>query len=306
MSKFKPMLAVKADLGKLAYPVYGSVKLDGIRVVITGGVVYSRNMKPIPNAYVQKLFGKKEYEWLDGELIIGDVTADDVFQVTSSGVMTQSGKPDVRLYVFDQYDYSNLPLCSKEHVPYSERLKKLMDNQSVISDDNVITIKQRLLHNIDELNEFESMAVADGFEGIMLRSPNGKYKNGRSTVREGYLLKVKRFEDDEAKLISMEEFMSNNNEQTIDELGHKVRSHKKDGMVPAGKMGALVVQNKKFGLFKIGSGFSDAQRKEFWFKYQNNRNDFIGQLVKFKYQPSGIKDKPRFPVFLGFRNKIDK
>lgn len=305
MIKFKPMLAIKADLEALEYPIYGSTKLDGIRVIITGGVVYSRNMKPIPNKYVQELFGKPEYEWFDGELIVGDVTANDVFQITSSGVMTRSGEPDVKLYVFDQYDHS-VPIITKKHKPYSERLANLKSNTYATDNEHIIIVEQRLLDSLDELTEFESSAVADGFEGIMLRSPNGKYKNGRSTVREGYLLKVKRFEDDEAKLLSMEELMSNGNEQTIDALGHKVRSHKKDGMSPASMMGAIVVQNKRFGVFKLGSGFSDTQRKELWTAYLNNKNDFIGRLVKFKYQPTGVKDKPRFPVFLGFRDEIDK
>lgn len=298
MVRFKPMLAVKADLDKLEYPVYGSYKLDGIRVIIIDGVVMSRNAKPIPNVHVQKLLGKKKYNWLDGELIVGDDTAPDVFQVTTSGVMTQAGKPDVKLYVFDRYDDGAIS------VPYHERWAGVC--RDFQDDKNIVLVDQHHLHNIDQLNAFEERAVGLGFEGIMLRSPSGKYKQGRSTMREGYLLKVKRFEDDEAKLLGMEELMTNNNEQTIDALGRKVRSQKKGGLVPAGKLGSLIVHHKVFGDFKIGSGFTEEQRVNLWQQYQHNRNDFIGQLVKFKYQPSGVKDKPRFPVFLGFRNKIDK
>lgn len=305
MVKFKPMLAVKADFDKLEYPVYGSVKLDGIRVVVTGGVVYSRNMKPIPNKHIQKLFGREEYEWFDGELIVGDETAHDVFQVTSSGVMTQSGKPDVKFYVFDRYDYF-VPFHLKKPIPYSERLKGIECLKSAQKDPNIIIVHQQLLHSLHDVNAYESHAVEIGFEGIMLRSPNGKYKNGRSTVREGYLLKVKRFEDAEARLLDMEELLTNNNERRMNELGRRVRSHKKEGLVPAGTMGALVVHNKQFGVFKLGSGFTSAQREKLWREFKNNRNDFVGRLVKFKYQQSGVKDKPRFPVFLGFRDEIDK
>lgn len=298
MIRVKPMLAVKAEIEKLKFPVYASAKLDGVRVIILDGVVLSRNLKPIPNQHVQKLFGKKKYNFLDGELIVGDVTAPDVFQKTTSGVMSQSGKPDVKLHVFDRYDNGQIS------VPYSARWEAV---QCEFSDQaNIELVEQKMISNIDELNEFEEECVSAGYEGVMLRSLDGKYKQGRSTMREGYLLKVKRFEDDEAKLLGMEELMTNTNEQTVDKLGHKVRNQKKEGMVPAGKLGALLVIHPDYGPFKIGSGFTEEQRVDLWHRYLDNKNDFIGELVKFRYQPSGVKDKPRFPVFLGFRNKIDK
>lgn len=298
MMRVKPMLAVKAEIEKLKFPVYASAKLDGVRVIILDGVVLSRNLKPIPNQHVQKLFGKKKYNFLDGELIVGDVTAPDVFQKTTSGVMSQSGKPDVKLHVFDRYDNGQVS------VPYAvrwEAVQSEFNNQA-----NIELVEQKMISNIDELNAFEEECVSAGYEGIMLRSLDGKYKQGRSTMREGYLLKVKRFEDDEAKLLGMEELMTNTNEQTVDKLGHKVRNQKKEGMVPAGKLGALLVIHPDYGPFKIGSGFTEEQRVDLWHRYLNNKNDFIGELVKFRYQPAGVKDKPRFPVFLGFRNKIDK
>ena len=298
MMRVKPMLAVKAEIEKLKFPVYASAKLDGVRVIILDGVVLSRNLKPIPNQHVQKLFGKKKYNFLDGELIVGDVTASDVFQKTTSGVMSQSGKPDVRLHVFDRYDNGQVS------VPYAVRWEAVQSEFS--NQANIELVEQKMISNIDELNAFEEECVSAGYEGIMLRSLDGKYKQGRSTMREGYLLKVKRFEDDEAKLLGMEELMTNTNEQTVDKLGHKVRNQKKEGMVPAGKLGALLVIHPDYGPFKIGSGFTEEQRVDLWHRYLNNKNDFIGELVKFRYQPAGIKDKPRFPVFLGFRNKIDK
>ena len=291
MIRFKPMLAGKADLDNIKFPVMASPKLDGVRVIVYDGVVYSRNFKRIPNDHVQALFGREECDGFDGELIVGNATSDTVFQVTTSGVMTGSGKPNVTLHVFDfiisEYHFSS------RHSEVKERAHKLK---------HVKVVPHVLIKNLEELNAYEEECVAQGYEGIMIRDPQGKYKHGRSTTKEGGLLKIKRFEDDEAVVIGVEELMTNNNEQELDNLGHKVRSSKKEGMVPAGKLGALIVKHKTFGEFKIGSGFTEDARVKLW----RERDELKGRLAKFKYQPSGVKDKPRFPVFLGFRNKIDK
>ena len=294
MIRFKPMLAGKADLDNIKFPVVASPKLDGIRVIVCDGVVYSRNFKRIPNDWCQTLFGRKECEGFDGELIVGDITSDTVFQATTSGVMTGAGKPDVVFHVFD--DTSVDDSFENRYHQLDERIKKKCRGIKVA------LVPHRLINNIKALMDFEEKCVAQGYEGIMIRDPQGKYKHGRSTTKEGGLLKIKRFEDDEAVVIGCEELMTNLNEQELDNLGHKVRSSKKEGLVPAGKLGALIVKHKTFGEFKIGSGFTEDTRIKLW----RGRDELKGRLAKFKYQPSGVKDKPRFPVFLGFRNKIDK
>lgn len=291
MIRFKPMLAGKADLDNIKFPVMASPKLDGVRVIVRDGVVYSRNFKRIPNDWCQTLFGRKECEGFDGELIVGDAASDTVFQVTTSGVMTGAGKPDVTLHAFDF-------TCSASHFKF--RYEVLVGLANKLK--HVKVVPHVLINNLEELTAYEEECVAQGYEGIMIRDPQGKYKHGRSTTKEGGLLKIKRFEDDEAVVIGVEELMTNNNEQELDNLGHKVRSSKKEGLVPAGKLGALIVKHKTFGEFKIGSGFTEDARIKLW----RERDELKGRLAKFKYQPSGVKDKPRFPVFLGFRNKIDK
>jgi len=139
----------------------------------------------------------------------------------------------------------------------------------------------------------------------MLRKPDGKYKHGRSTAKEQILMKLKRFEDAEAKILGFEEQMHNGNEATTDKLGAKVRSAKKSGMTGKNTLGALQVvgvngEFKNAG-FNIGSGFNDELRAKIW----KSQDLFKGQIVKYKYFSNGSKDAPRFPVFLGFRNPED-
>src|SRR5690348_12921017 len=95
----KVMLACQTP-DEIRYPIFGSPKLDGIRATVVNGIVMSRTMKPIPNNYIQDLFGHDAMNGLDGELIVGDPSASDVFHRTSSGVMSIEGEPDVTLWIF--------------------------------------------------------------------------------------------------------------------------------------------------------------------------------------------------------------
>ena len=47
--------------------------------------------------------------------------------------------------------------------------------------------------------------------------------------------------------------------------------------------------------------FNHVERKEIW----TSQEEFIGKLLKFRYFNHGIKDKPRFPRAIGFRNLMD-
>lgn len=277
---FKPMLAVDWEPDKVNYPVLASYKMDGIRAVVLGNTLVSRNLKPIRNKHVQSLFGRKEYNGLDGELVCGN------FQQTTHAVMSEHGEPNVEWKIFDDFSKGF-------DIPFFKRLEVLPVGGGLCPVPHV------LCHNEEELMQYEIEALTAGCEGVMIRDPNGPYKPGRSTVKEGWLLKVKRFKDSEAIVAGVEERMHNANEAEKDNLGHTKRSLKNEGMVPTKTLGALVVYHPAFGEFKIGTGFTEEQRKDLW--HQN----IIGKLVKFKYQPTGIKDKPRFPVFLGFRDTSD-
>src|SRR5271165_5455497 len=101
MTTFRPMLAAKTEGRNLIYPLYASPKLDGVRAIVRHGQVVSRTLKPIPNRAVQRMFGLEALEGLDGELIVGESTAPDVYRRTVSAVMTEDAVPDVIFYAFD-------------------------------------------------------------------------------------------------------------------------------------------------------------------------------------------------------------
>lgn len=295
---FKPLLAATLDaedFDKILYPVLASPKMDGVRAIIVSGVVMSRSMKPIRNRYVQKLFGRPELNGLDGELIVGEPNDPNLMQQTTSGVMSADGEPNVKFYVFDKVDAPG---------GFAARLQAarnvIRDLQSRLP---LVDVYHVEANSADELTKLEAQYVEAGYEGMMVRSVNGPYKQGRSTFREGTLLKVKRFSDSEAVVIGFEELETNTNEAFKDELGHTKRSSSKEGKVGAGTLGNLLVRDPETGIeFSIGSGFDYVQRAKLW----EVGEDLIGRLVTYRsFKVAGVKEAPRFPVFVAFRDPID-
>lgn len=289
---FKPLLAKEADFNKLRFPVLASPKLDGIRCVIIDGKPLSRTLKPIPNNYIRETLTSFNLPGFDGELIVGPPNDMNTMQATSSGVMSYSGKPDFKYYIFD---YIMVPFLA-----FKQRLSHVHDSRNYLPE-FIKILDHEQINNINELEQYETLCVEAGFEGIMLRDPSGHYKYGRSTVNEGILLKVKRFVDEEAIVVGFEERMHNANEQLRDARGYAIRSSHQNNLVPMGTLGALIVMSEKWGVFNIGTGFDDRTRQWIW----DNKDKCLNELVTYKYQTTGIKDKPRTPVYKTFRNRID-
>lgn len=291
----KLMLAANADINNLKFPVLVSPKLDGVRCGIyrSGGVVraMSRTAKLIPNRFIQQYLACTALLGFDGELIVGSPSAPDVYTKTVSGVMSEDSESDFALYIFD---YHTLP-----DVAFEKRLR-LVHRNAPPPLTRVIPLRHVAVNSLEELLEYEHECLTLGYEGIMIRDPEGLYKYGRSTVREGGLLKLKRFEDSEAVILDVIELLHNHNPKELNELGGTKRSSAKAGKVRSGLLGAFRVRDVHTKVeFEIGTGFTLKQRQDFF------TEDLEGAVVKYKYLPVGVKDKPRHPVFLGFRDLID-
>lgn len=304
-ASFRPMLAAKVtNIDHLQnYPYLCTPKIDGIRCITTlisqfdliqqdarvEGV--SRTLTRIPNHYIQRVLGEANLLGLDGELVTFTSGGMDSYNTVQSKVMSEQGRPEFEFMVFDVV----------EPVPYWDRMAHLK-NDLVFPDNSPFKkLLPTLIPDARHLAAYEEAMVQEGFEGVMLRVPDGMYKFGRSTARQEWLLKMKRFEDAEATVIGFEELKHNDNEAETNALGLTERSDHKANMRNGNTLGALIVNGHNGQTFKIGTGFDQATRQEIW-DYQDK---YLMQTVKYKYQPHGQKDAPRCPVFLGFRSHID-
>jgi DNA ligase 1 len=299
-SLFKPMLAATiTDLTTLTYPLLASQKLDGIRATMQNHTLYSRKLKPIPNIYIQRLF-RNLPDGLDGELIVGDPTSPTCYRDTMSLVMSDD-KPltffspkQIAYHVFDRFDST---------YGFTDRL--LNACQAIASYDSTIYVPHTVIVNQSQLILYEEEALSRGAEGIMLRDTRGRYKQGRSTLREGWLMKLKRFLDTDARIVSCFELEHNNNPATVNELGRTHRSSHQANKVPLNTLGGFIVEGLsspyKEVQFRVGTGFDQFTRDKLW----KMRSSLRGKIIKVKYLPHGAKDKPRHPVWLGFRDPRD-
>lgn len=117
-----------------------------------------------------------------------------------------------------------------------------------------------------ELRRIEEL----GGEGLIVRKPNARYKAGRSTE----ILKVKNHQDAEATVVA--------------HMPGKGRNQ--------GRLGSLLVELCDGRQFKIGGGFSDAERKE---------PPPVGAVITFKFYGKYQSGIPKFPSFLRIRQDHD-
>lgn len=291
----KPMKAPSEgidDLAAVSYPAICSPKVDGIRCLKVDGVLKSSSFKPIPNRFINEVLTPLLPDNIDGEL-----TVPGSFQDVTSGIMTRDGEPD---FLFSAFDYVRTALST----PY---VRRLADLAKITTHQRVAIVEHVAVHSVEQLLAFEKQCLEAGYEGVMVRAPNGPYKCGRSTTKQGWLLKLKRFKDSEARIVGFVEQMENTNEATKDELGRTKRSHHKAGKVGKGTLGKFVVVevgNAPWkGEFRVstGKGLTAKLRQEIW----DNQGDWLGGIISYKYQDIGSMDAPRLPILLGRRDPRD-
>lgn len=285
------------DLEKITFPKLASVKIDGWRCHVSDMARTSRN-KPFPNRHVHKklkgLLPKGCF--LDGEIVVGKKRGEGVLTRTGSGVSSESGKPDWRLWVFD---------APREAVRFDQRLALARTVIDDLKHPRIRFLKHVWIENLEELVKFIDWALEHGYEGVMLRDPAGPYKQGKSTMREQYLLKIKPFVDKEGRVVGYYEEMENTNEAKRDATGKLKRSSAKVGKKPKGRLGGLLLRDLETDEpVRVGGGFTGEQRDYLWsIREQLGYGDY--EYCTYSKQATGEKDKPRHPNFKAFRRKID-
>jgi len=270
-------------------------KWDGIRCCKQMGLALTYNLKPIRNDHIRTLIQNFCHDGIDVELII-EHTVQDYFNNTQSGVMSKEGRPKFTAFLIDYMPQNK----REEKMTFIERWRygyTLTHNQAYFMG----FAQPLLIHDIRELLHFEQSCLKRGYEGVILRSKDGIYKYGRSTLKQFWMIKYKRFADSEAITTGFEELQSNQNKPIRNEVGTIKRSSHKVNMVSAGMLGALIGKDTKTDIeVRVGS-FKLKERKEIWRDRNHKTKSKLGRIFTYRYQEHGMKNRPRFGTFKGWR-----
>ena len=253
--RFSGVLLAKKWEGEDPSGWWMSEKLDGIRAYWTGSKLMTRNGNEIhaPAWFTDSLPSIA----LDGELIVGR----GKFNKTVSAVKKKTpNEAEWKTVLYRVFDAPSVPgPCEKRWTAMKAAVKGLK---------HVKAVEQVKCKGTADLKKYHAKITKLGGEGVMLREAGSAYEKKRSST----LLKVKSFDDAEAKIVGYTEGTGR----------HKGR---------LGAYEAVLVGSRK--KFKIGTGISDSERDD---------PLPIGTIVTVKFQeltPDGV---PRFPSLVGARD----
>jgi len=247
-----PMLASNYDGSQDIKGWYMSEKLDGVRSIWNGNSLISRNgNKFYPPDFFIENFPKNLI--LDGELFMDR----NSFQDTVSIVKRQDqndGWKKLKFIVFDGPEIKGN--FKKRLLVLENELKNCSSIYLELHEQEICIGDHHLKKRMKEITDIKG-------EGIILRDPNSLYENRRTKT----MLKVKEFHDAEAIVLDI-----NKGTGRLENL-----------------MGAIECINKDGIKFRIGTGFSDKERKN---------PPKIGSVVTYRYFELTKDNVPRFPSFI--------
>ena len=300
----KPMLASDWDESKVRFPLIAQPKIDGVRGLNMDGTFTGRSLKQHKNKFTTEFYSKDFLKGFDGEVAAADEHDPALCRKTSSALSTIEGKPFTFWWIFDCVTERTISLPYRDRLGIARDRIQTLRNAGYEEARHLRLIPWEIVTTMDELNELDAFHLSRGFEGTIIRDPAGLHKQGRSTVREGGLLRIKRFVEEEAVVIGIEEGKSNQNEAQVNELGLQFRSTHREGMVPNGMVGNLICRSAKRNNeeFVVGPGRMPHEDR---IRYFQNQSELIGKTIKYKHFPKGVKDKQRFPTFQCIRAEED-
>lgn len=287
---FKPLLSATQpldDFSNVPFPVYASPKLDGIRCTFQNGVAYSRNGRPIPNEGLPQLARQINFNGFDTELIVGKPTGENVYN--RSQALMGAASVDFTAWVIDYMSEDSL----KNRFVFLRNIFRGSLN------DRIKLIPQKLIHNEAALLAYEEATLKKGYEGVMLRrADQGGYpqkpgKSNRSTLREYYLVRLKRREHGFGKILAAYPLKHNHNTE-LTSTGKK--STRKAGLlVDVAQIGSVTLKDINNSIeFEVSVDSQQMRKHPGWL---HKSSPFIGRVVRYTYDAKGTVTggKPRQP-----------
>lgn len=191
-----PMLA--HDFNKrsssITFPCFVQRKYDGTRcVAVPQKGLYSRNRKRYPHLehILEELAALPSSLILDGELYSTKLTFQEIVGLVKREKLKEGDAEKQLKIEFHVYDIIS-------DAPYSDRYARLQALFSRFKFKYIKFVQTDACADREAMKKLHNKYVAEGYEGIMLRNREGKYKIGQ---RSADLQKYKEFMDDEYEVV---------------------------------------------------------------------------------------------------------
>lgn len=319
MAKKSVLLApneqIAFDDPRIIYPKLGSLKFDGTRCVCVAGELLSRSMKPQKNQNLPKaleaLCAVAEGRRLVFDFELYDHTMPNHGAHTSVLASHKKEIPDTMLcHVFDvvPLDYWT-GATERQHPAFRDRVEMyhniLETSPEIAKDPRYQAVEQVELVDPECGKALFEIAIEQGYEGAMLRCPDGRYKHGRSSIKEGLVLKFKDFHTIDGVIVDViqRRKLKEGIERTTTPTGHMERVHTKDSYELDDMVGAFKVEFEDGTVSEVnyGRGFNHEDRQRHW----HERQSLIGKAVEVKHLPHGAKEGIRIGSLVRFRPDKD-
>lgn len=274
-------------------------KLDGIRCIIKQGELFTSSLKSFNNVNVIELllpiveYTKEHNILLDGELLSHSTLFNDFSGIVRSDEMELP--KDTFFYGFDKVSNENY------EEPFETRICGIGSITQKF-DSIMKQVSQVVVNSPEDVLPLYEEALAWGCDGVMLRNPQGRYKLGRATMKEGLIFKVKPYITFDSKIIGVVRGteVDPNAPKEINEMGYSTTSKKKGDRILIEKATAFLVLHEGNEL-KVSIAATDQEKEEIW----HNKDQYINKHIEYKGLIVGSKELPRHPVMLRFRKDLD-
>ena len=271
--KYYPMLAHRYNekKGDIKFPCFVQPKLDGVRCVVVGNKLYSRNGNRFPVLpHIEnelKLFNKNNLI-LDGELFTDDINFEKIVGLVKKYKKSEEDEKNSLKIYLNVFDYIDSKL------PFNKRLINL--NQFFEKNKNMKYIKQVKTEECPQeknIEEFLEKYTKEKYEGLIIRNKSGLYEENTRSV---HLQKLKKFIDEEFEII----------DYTTPDQGKEV------GCV------IWICRTKEGKQFSVRPSGNYQERK----KLYREAKKYIGKMLTVRYQELTNGHVPRFPVGVTIRD----
>jgi hypothetical protein len=296
MKNFKPLKGANesVDIKELKYPLFGSDKRDGVRLIFKDGLLLSSHLKEVPNVQLHKWFKpisdySKNYNIIfDGEIFDENITFYDTVSIFRS--LDKVISPGLTFHCFD------CVIDEQYSMPFNERYN--IYKTKILP--YFYPVEQIMIYSVEEAQVFFDQSMSRGRrDGIILRSAIGKYKFGRATNKEGIIFKIKPYItlDGEIILVYQATEVDPTAEKTVNEMGYSVTSKKKADRILIERASAFGVIYKEHNL-KVSLAMTNEEKCEVW----KNKSKYIGRWIEYKGMLEGSKDVPKHCELIRFRD----